>query len=162
FPTVVMSGWGTGAYDFDDDGRKDLFSANAHVSENVESYGPQRYRQRNAVFRGLGKGRFAVVADAGDGCDRAAAHRGRGFGDLDGDGRVDVVVTAIGEPPEVLYNVSADAGHWLEVRLEGTRSNRDGIGAALAVTGDSGFVQYNHVTTAVGYASASDKRVHFG
>jgi hypothetical protein len=58
--------------------------------------------------------------------------------------------------------VSPNPGHWLEVRLEGTRSNRDGIGAALTLTGDSGFVQHNHVTTAVGYASASDKRVHFG
>jgi enediyne biosynthesis protein E4 len=162
FPTVVMSGWGTGAYDFDDDGRKDLFSANSHVSENIESYGPQRYRQRNAVFRGLGNGRFATVSEVATGSDRPRAHRGCAFGDLDGDGRVDVVVSAIGEPPEVLRNVSASAGHWLEVRLEGTRSNRDGIGAALTLTGDSGLVQHNHATTAVGYASASDKRVHFG
>jgi hypothetical protein len=73
-----------------------------------------------------------------------------------------VVVSVIGEPAEILYNVTAGGGHWIELRLEGTRSNRDGIGASVKLTGESGPAQYNHVTTAVGYASASDKQVHFG
>ena len=68
----------------------------------------------------------------------------------------------IGEPAEVLYNVTAAAGHWIVLELEGTKSNRDGIGATVKLTSESGHVQYNHVTTAVGYASSSDKRVHFG
>jgi hypothetical protein len=93
---------------------------------------------------------------------RARAHRGCAFGDLDNDGRVDVVVSVIGEPPEILYNVTAGGGRWLGLQLEGTRSNRDGIGAVVKLTAESGRVQYNHVTTAVGYASASEKRVHFG
>ena len=163
FATVRMSGWGTGAYDFDNDGRKDLFSANSHLNANVEAYGPHRYRQPNAVFRGVGDGRFRnATAEPGAATPRARAHRGCAFGDLDDDGRVDVVVSVIGEPPEVLYNVTTGGRHWLELRLEGTQSNRDGIGAAVKLTGESGRVQYNHVTTAVGYASASDKRVHFG
>ena len=163
FATVRMSGWGTGAYDLDNDGQKDLFSANSHLSENVEAYGHHRYRQPNALFRGVGDGRFRdVTAEAGAAMQRARAHRGCAFGDLDGDGRIDVVVSVIGEAPEVLYNVSPGRGHWLGLRLEGTKSNRDGIGAAVKLTGESGRVQYNHVTTAVGYASASDKRVHFG
>ena len=62
----------------------------------------------------------------------------------------------------MLYNVTTGGGHWLELKLEGTRSNRDGIGAIVKLTGESGRVQYNHATTAVGYASASDKHVHFG
>jgi hypothetical protein len=163
FTTVLMGGWGTGAYDLDNDGYKDLFSANAHVSENVDFYGHHRYRQANAVFRGAEDGHFRdVTAQVGEAMQRARAHRGCAFGDLDDDGRVDVVVSVIGEPAEVLYNVTTGAGHWLELRLEGTKSNRDGIGATVKLTGASGRVQHNHVTTAVGYASASDRRVHFG
>ena len=163
FATVMMSGWGTGAYDLDNDGHKELFSANSHVSENIDAYGHHRYRQANAIFRGLDDGRFRdETAKAGAAMQRARAHRGCAFGDLDGDGRVDVVVSVIGEPAEVLYNVTAGAGHWLGLWLEGTRSNRDAIGATVKLTGESGRAQYNHVTTAVGYASASDKQVHLG
>ncbi len=163
FATLMMSGWGTGAYDLDNDGHKELFSANSHVSENIDAYGHHRYRQANAIFRGLGGGRFRdETAKAGAAMQRARAHRGCAFGDLDGDGRIDVVVSVIGEPAEVLYNTTDGAGHWLGLRLEGTKSNRDAIGATVKLTGESGRVQYNHVTTAVGYASASDKQVHFG
>jgi hypothetical protein len=163
FATVMKSGWGTGAYDFDNDGNKDLFTANSHVSENVDSYGHHRYLQPNALFRGLGDGRFQdVSAETGAAMQRARAHRACAFGDLDDDGRVDVVVSVIGEPPEVLYNVTAATGRWLALRLEGTKSNRDGIGAVVRLTGESGRAQHNHATTAVGYASASDQRLHFG
>ncbi len=163
FATLLMGGWGIGAYDLDNDGRKDLFTANSHVSENVESYGHHRYKQANAVFRATGDGHFRdVTALAGEDMQRRRAHRGCAFADLDGDGRVDVVVSAIGEPARVLYNVTPDAGHWLALRLVGTRSNRDGIGAVVKLTGQSGRVQWNHATTAVGYASSSDPRVHFG
>jgi hypothetical protein len=162
FATVLMGGWGVGAYDLDDDGRKELFFANSHVSENVESYGHHRYRQANAVFQAGPDGRFRdVTAASGPDMKRARAHRGCAFGDLDDDGRVDVVVSAIGEPPAVLFNTS-DAGHWIALRLRGTRSNRDGIGATVRLTTVSGRVRHNHATTAVGYSSSSDPRVHFG
>jgi enediyne biosynthesis protein E4 len=162
FATIPMAGWGTGAYDLDDDGRKDLFVANSHVSENAEAYTHYRYRQPNAVFRAGADGRFRdVTAQAGPDMQRARAHRGVAFGDLDDDGRVDVVVSAIGEPAAVLYNVT-EAGHWIALRLKGTKSSRDGIGATVTLTAASGRVQHNHVTTAVGYSSSSDQRVHFG
>jgi enediyne biosynthesis protein E4 len=163
FQTLRMSGWGIGAYDFDNDGHKDLFTANSHVSENADFYGRDRYRQLNALFRNLGNGRFEnVTLQAGSALQSAAAHRGCAFGDLNNDGRIDVVVSAIGEPAKVLYNVCSPENHWILIQLQGTKSNRDGIGAKIKITSDSGKIQYNHVTTAVGYASASDKRVHFG
>ncbi len=102
FQTLKMSGWGVGAYDFDNDGHKDLFTANSHVSENADFYGRDRYRQTNALFRNLGNGRFEnVTAQAGSALQVAAAHRGCAFGDLNNDGRIDSIVSAIGEPAKV-------------------------------------------------------------
>ena len=162
FATVMMSGWGTGAFDFDNDGSKDLFIANSNVSENIGLYSHYRYRLANVVLKGDGEGRFSNVSgEAGPALQKKRAHRGAAFGDLDNDGQVDVVVSAIGEPPAVLYNVSR-GGHWLSLKLQGTSSNREGLGARIKLTGASGRVQYNHATTAVGYNSSSDRRVHFG
>jgi enediyne biosynthesis protein E4 len=163
YETLQMSGWGVGAYDFDNDGKKDVFTANSHVSENADFYRHERYKQANAVFLNLGNDRFRnATAEAGPAMQAAAAHRGCGFGDLNNDGRIDVVVSAIGQPPELLYNSSPNENHWILIQAEGRKSNRDGIGTKIKLTGESGKVQYNHVTTSVGYASSSDKRVHFG
>jgi hypothetical protein len=83
------------------------------------------------------------------------------MGDFDGDGRLDVVVSAISAPAEIWMNQSPARNHWLEIRLRGTRSNRDGIGARVKVVSKSG-TQYNHMTTSVGYASSSAGPAHFG
>ena len=83
------------------------------------------------------------------------------MGDLNGDGRLDVVVSAIGAPGEIWMNQSPGNNHWLEFKLQGTRSNRDGIGARIKLVTKSG-AQYNHMTTSVGYASSSAGPVHFG
>jgi hypothetical protein len=158
-----MSGWGAGIDDFDNDGYKDLFSANSHVSSNADIDPQQHYLQANAVFRNLGNGTFADVSgQAGAAMQVRAAHRGCAFGDLNNDGRMDVVVSTIGSPAELLYNTSTDKNHWISIQAVGVKSNRDGIGTRIKVTGESGQVQYNHVTTAGSYASSSDKRVHFG
>jgi len=163
YGTLKMSGWGIGAYDLDNDGNKDVFAANSHVSENADFYGYDRYKQSNAAFLNLGNDRFRnVTPEAGPAMQVAAAHRGCAFGDLNNDGRIDVVVSAIGQPAELLYNTSANENHWILIQVEGTKSNRDGIGTKVKLTGESGRVQYNHVTTSVGYVSSSDKRVHFG
>lgn len=160
--SFTMSGWSVGAFDFDNDGDKDIFSANAHVSENVELYRSVSYRLPNAVFQSLGDGTYRDVGpQAGPAMQESAAHRGAAFGDLDNDGRVDVAVSAIGTTAPVLFNESG-GGHWLALELVGTASNRDGIGARVRLIEQSGRIQYNQATTAVGYASSSDSRVHFG
>ncbi len=160
--SFTLSGWSNGAFDFDNDGDKDIFTANAHVSENVGLYRSVRYRLRNAIFQAQPDGSYAdVAATAGPAMQEPAAHRGAAFGDLDNDGRVDAVVSAIGSDARVLFNSSA-GGNWLILDLEGTRSNRSGIGVRVRMTDGLGRVQYNHASTSVGYASSSDRRVHFG
>jgi hypothetical protein len=152
--SVKWSGWSIGLFDFDNDGWKDLFTANSHVNDLVEKTEATVYRQKNTVFRNLGKGQFREI-DAG--FDTAGAHRGAAFADFDGDGRVDIVVSALGEEAELWRNVSDNQNHWLNVKLIGKKSNRDGIGAVVKVNG-----QTNHMTSAVGYASSSHDGVHFG
>ena len=161
----ARSGWGNGLVDFDNDGFKDLFTADAHVNDAIDRFESHSYRETNAVFHNLGDGRFEDLSDAsGLGTAERRAHRGAAFGDLDGDGRIDVVVSALGAPAELWHNESA-AGHWLELRLVGTKSNRDGIGAVVKLETASGGrwrEQWNHATTAVGYASSSAGPLHFG
>jgi enediyne biosynthesis protein E4 len=161
--TALRSGWSAAILDFDNDGLKDLFAANGDVQDNTEVYSSRPSRQGNMVLRNTGDGTFTDVTDAaGADLNRTALHRGAAFGDLDGDGRLDIVVSRLNEPAAVFRNVSSGTAHWLRLRLVGRRSNRDGIGARIKVVTASGREQSNHVTTAVGYASASEPVVHFG
>jgi hypothetical protein len=157
--SVPWSGWGIGLFDLNNDGAKDIFSANAHVRDNEELFSNRAYRQPNSAFINDGAGMFS---DNGGRAGGVLAHRGCAFGDFDNDGRVDVVVSSLNGPTEVLRNVSVPRRHWFDLLLTGRKSNRDGIGAIVRLTAASGAVQYNHVTTAVGYASSSSRRVHFG
>jgi hypothetical protein len=160
-PTLANTGWSNGIVDFNNDGWKDLFVAGGGV---VDPKGDFAYRaaRANTVYVNLQDGRFADASgSAGAEFGRKAVHRGAAFGDLDNDGRVDVVVSALEAPLEIWRNVSPTPNHWLLVRTVGSRSNRDGLGARIRVTTASG-TQYNHVNTAVGYGCASDPRVHFG
>jgi hypothetical protein len=162
--TTGMSGWGNGIFDFDNDGWKDLFVARSNVMDNINESNPaRRYPEPNTVFRNLGHGKFQdVSAEAGPDFQREAAHRGAAFGDLDNDGRIDMVVSVLNGPAEVFHNISQTGNHWILLKLVGTKSNRMGIGAQVKLTAEDGSVQWNEVTTAVGYASSSDPRVHFG
>src|SRR4029077_18419804 len=161
--TKDMSGWGNGIMDFDNDGWKDLFVARANVMDNIAEQNGRRYPEPNSVFRNIDKGKFEDVSStAGPDFQLEAAHRGVAFGDLDNDGRIDMVVSVLIGPAKVFHNISDNKNHWILLKLEGTKSNRLGIGAQIHVTSEDGNSQWNEVTTAVGYASSSDPRVHFG
>jgi hypothetical protein len=162
--TNDMSGWGNGIADFDNDGWKDLFVARANVMDNISIQTPSRkYPEPNTIFRNLGNGKFAdVSATAGLDFQIEAAHRGVAFGDLDNDGRVDMVVSVLNGPAELFHNITENGNHWILLKLVGTKSNRMGIGAQIGITTADGKKQWNEVTTAVGYACSSDPRVHFG
>lgn len=154
--SVARSGWSNGFFDFNNDGWKDLFTANSDVNDLIDLFQPTHYRQPNSLFANLGNGAFQDVS-AEAGFTIARAHRGSAFADFANEGKISVVVSALGEPAELWQNISPGENHWLILKLIGTRSNRDGIGAVVRM-GE----QTNHVTTAVGYASSSPQSVHFG
>jgi len=163
-PTTEMSGWGNGIYDFDNDGWKDLFVARSNVLDNISELSPRRkYPEPNSIFRNLGNGKFQEVSStAGPDFQLEAVHRGTAFGDLDNDGCIDAVVSVLGGQVKLFHNISDTGNHWILLKLVGTKSNRMGIGTQIHIITEDGLSQWNEVTTAVGYASSSDSRVHFG
>ena len=156
--SVGRSGWSTGFFDFNNDGWKDLFTANSHVSDLIERFEASAYREPNSIFANQGQGSFQDVSkDVGESFLISRAHRGSAFADFNNDGRMDIVVTSLGERPELWENVSPERNHWIVVKPVGTRSNRDGIGAVIRIGKQS-----NIMTSSVGYASSSHHGVHFG
>jgi enediyne biosynthesis protein E4 len=162
--TNRMTGWSEGAYDFDNDGWKDLFVARANVMDNIQQAIPaQAYPEPNSVFRNLGNGKFQdVSSSAGPSFQIPGAHRGAAFGDIFNTGRIDAVVSSLNEPLKLFRNIGSVGQHWLLLRLVGRRSNHMGIGSQIKITTADGRSQWNEATTAVGYACSSDPRVHFG
>jgi enediyne biosynthesis protein E4 len=160
--TLLHSGWGLRFIDYDNDGWKDLLIAQGHDIDTIELQYPHlRYREPMLLARNTGHGFVDVSAESGNVFHQAWVGRGLATGDLDNDGRVDAVVTTNDGPAYVLYNETPTKNHWLILRLVGHRSNRDAIGAEVKAVTAKG-AQYQTVTTASSYLSASDKRVHFG
>ncbi len=161
--TKLLGGWGMRIFDFDNDGVKDLFFANSHVMDNVARSQPHlEYRQPLLLLRQV-NGRFIdVSAQSGKVFSEKWASRGAAFGDLDNDGDIDVVVATCGGPAHILLNEGGNNNDWIAFDLRGSKSNRDGLGSKLKLTGASGRVQYGLASTAGSYQSAQDRRVYFG
>ena len=160
--TTRLTAWGTGIFDFDNDGNKDIFVAGSAILDNSMEVNHKPYPLPNALYRNLGNMNFKdVSAQAGAGFSAPAAHRGAAFGDFNNDGKIDIAVTVINGAPQLLMNRSSNHHHWIILKLVGVTDNRDGLGTKIKITTSNG-VQYNVATTAVGYNSSSDKRVHFG
>ena len=149
--------------DFDNSGWLGLMIANGHVEDNADKVDPSTtYRQPTQLFRNLHGKRFADIStETGPDLQRPIVGRGLAVGDFDNDGRVDALVVDSEGAPLLLHNESRPVGHWLSLTLEGTGSNRDGIGALVTATA-GGLTQTRLCHTDGSYLSASDKRVHLG
>jgi enediyne biosynthesis protein E4 len=155
--TVRSSGWCSVLADFDNDGWKDIFTANSHVNDRIGDFETIAFKQPNSLFLNERRGRFRDATESSGLGAAAAAHRGCAVADFNADGRLDVVVLVLGGPAELWQNESLGDARWLVVRLIGTRSNRDGIGARVTVGN-----QVRTMTTSIGYASSSHAGSHFG
>jgi enediyne biosynthesis protein E4 len=161
--TVPYMGWGTGCVDFNNDGWPDLFVVNGHVYPQVDSLqAGAKYRQRKLVFQNQKEGTFRDISNSvGPAVAIPQPSRGAAFGDLDNDGRIDVVVENIDGLPMVLHNEDASPNHWITIQLSGTRSNRLGVGAKVRVVAGA-LSQVDEVRSGGSYLSQNDLRLHFG
>lgn len=157
-----LLGWGIAFLDADDDGWKDLVIANGHVYPEVErSSVGDKYRQLTLLYRNLGNGRFDdVTASAGPAFAVPRPARGLATGDLDGDGRPEIVIVNMNDTPSLLKN-QTPGGNFLTIRAVGTKSNRSAIGARVLIQA-GGRTQLDEVMSGTSFYSNNDAAIHFG
>lgn len=161
--TMPFVGWGTGLVDFDNDGWPDLFTTNGHVDDNRRLLGqPVDYEEIPLLFRNMEGKRFRLsTRDVGPYFETTHVGRGAAFGDLDNDGRIDIVINEKDRPGVILRNETPTDNHWVRLVLEGTKSNRDAIGALVIVeTGEHTI--YRQRKGGASMESANDPRLTIG
>ena len=160
---IFLSGVSAKILDYDNDGWRDIIQANGSMLDNIKMYHTEEnYPEPKLMFRNLGEGKFDKVSEElGPDFMKPTVGRGLATADFDNDGDIDIVVNNRGAAPELLRNDGGNANNWLTVRLIGTKSNRDGIGASLKLVSE-GFTQFDQAKGGSSYMSASDPRIHFG
>ena len=162
YQTFHVSGFGTRFIDYNNDGARDIFVANGHVLDNIHLFHEKTtYAEPKIVFRNTGGTFENVTAHLGADLSRPRVSRAAAFGDYDNDGDIDVLINNNGQAAELLRNDGGNRNHWLQVRLIGTKSNRDGVGARVKVTAGD-LVQYEQQKGGMSYQAAHDPRLHFG
>ncbi|MGC2546082.1 MAG: CRTAC1 family protein, partial [Silvibacterium sp.] len=156
-------GWGTMFFDVNNDGWPSILIANGHVYPQVDyAHLGSNYREPRLLYFNLGHGKFKDISkDAGPGCTEPASSRGLAVADFWNDGRISAVINNIDEKPMLLVNMAPNSNHWLGVITQGTRSNRDGVGARVTVSG-GGRKWVQEVRSGSSYISSNDLRLHFG
>jgi len=163
--SIPYVGWGTSFFDYDNDGLLDIIAVNGHVYPQMDQArlgASAGYRQRKLLYHNLGGGLFEeVAAQFGPVLTEERVSRGLAVGDLDNDGRLDVVINDLDGPPQVLHNEIPGAGNWLIVHLTGRGKNTDAIGAVVRVKAGAQNLM-RMVQSGTGYISQEDMRRHFG
>ncbi len=156
-------GWGTGFFDFNNDGWTDLFLVNGHAFPEVDTLKIDvHYKERAILYQNLGNGRFRDISErAGSGILQTHSGRGAAFADIDNDGALEVAINNQNEPPTLLKQADNPPGHWIILKLTGSRSNRSAIGAKVTVVAGN-RKQLQEVRSGGSYLSQSDFRLHFG
>jgi hypothetical protein len=154
-------GFGTKLFDVDNDGDLDIYVTNGHVIDNVRLYQPSStYGQRDLLYENIG-GRFRDVSDqSGPALRLERVGRGLAVADFDNDGRLDIVISNVGQPATLLRNEGA-RGNWISIRAQGTKSNGFGLGVRVELEAD-GRKQVREINNVASYESSNDVRVHFG
>jgi hypothetical protein len=162
-PSLPFLTFGALFVDVDNDGLKDLFTANGHIDEGIHYWQPNStFAERPLLFRNVGGGRFQEIgAAAGPALQAPTVARGVAAGDYDGDGRIDLLVSVNNGRPMLLHNETPKGSHWLAVRARGARSNRSGIGTRVTVEA-GGRRQQGWIRSGSSYCSASDLAAWFG
>ena len=160
-PTYEWVGWGTGFFDMDNDGWLDLFIANGHVYPQMDLVrGAPPYRQPMQLFRNRHDGTFEDVSNVLSSLPMES-RRGVAFGDINNDGKMDMIVINTGAPPTLLLNETETKNHRVLFKLVGTKSNRSAVGARVTVKAGK-LIQMNEVRAGGSYLSQNDPRLHFG
>jgi enediyne biosynthesis protein E4 len=154
--------WGTGFIDFDNDGLPDLLIASGHVYPDVDTVKSVKYREPILLYRNQGDRTFDEMAGpAGLNDGPMESRRGVAFGDINNDGKIDMIIFNVGAPPSVFVNDTANSNHRVLFKLVAKKGNRGAVGARVTVTSTSRS-QIEEIKAGSSYLSTNDPRLHFG